>query len=360
MKNPTSNFFKVVNVITSFFFYLFWVVVALIFLTFYMFNFFGRGTYIDVLAVFAMAVIVLIPTLVWKFYTRSSVSLRGEIVATAILLFLWLAICVFLVVATKGTCVCYFTDKYGIKVDKDAYMSTDFTRLLTLDQVCKDDEVCHLYATAPADPSTSVFFNAHSGLPLDKLVFVLKKDNQTIRNMLSEKPYRMDNVESIGQRNVHSVLITGLLADTWYQLEVQNSKGDILKEIGYKTTPGANAQIVKIAAGGDLGMNAQAELMTSYLKDFKPDIIILGGDTVYDDALRTCYYSWDIFYSMFKPVYVHLNRLVPIVMSIGNHDVGFDALNPITVPSSSEYLPLFFVYNPQHSTQDGQNVPPIN
>lgn len=356
-------FFRVVNVITSFFFYLFWIVVSLIFLTFYMFNFFGRGAYIDVLAVFAMTVIIFIPTIVWKYYTRASnlKAIRGEIIATAILLFLWLAICVFLVVATKGTCVCYFTDKYGIKVDKEgAYLSTDFTRLLTLDKVCKDDEVCHLYATVPADPSTSVFFNAHSGLPLDTLTFVLKRNNETIREMLSDKPYRMDNVESIGQRNVHSVLITGLTANTLYDLEVKNSKGEILKQVGYKTTPGSNASIVKIAAGGDLGMNAQAELMTSYLKDFDPDIVILGGDTVYDDALRTCYYSWDIFYSMFRPVYTHLNRLVPIIMSIGNHDVGFDALNPISLPSAKEYLPLFFVYNPQHTTPDGEDVPAID
>ena len=170
----------------------------------------------------------------------------------------------------------------------------------------------------------------------------------------------MDNVESIGQRNVHSVLMTGLTADTLYQLEVLDSKGTILKEIGYKTTPGADASIVKIAAGGDLGMNEQAELMTSYLKEFDPDIIILGGDTVYDDALRSCYYSWDVFYWMFEPVYTHLKRLVPIVMSIGNHDVGFDALSKINVPTSNEYTPLFFVYNHQHTSQDGQDVPPIS
>ena len=87
---------------------------------------------------------------------------------------------------------------------------------------------------------------------------MLKKDNQIVRNMVSDQPYRMDNVESIGQRNVHSVLITGLTANTLYQLEVQNSTGGILKEVGYKTTPDANASAIKIAAGGDLGMNSQA------------------------------------------------------------------------------------------------------
>ena len=106
-------------------------------------------------------------------------------------------------------------------------------------------------------------------------------------------------------------------------------------------------------------MTEEGKLMTSYLKDFDPDVVILGGDTVYDNGLRTCYYNWDIFYSMFKPVYHHLNRLVPLVMSIGNHDVGFDALDPVQISSTNEYLPLFFLYNPQHLSKDGQGVPPI-
>jgi hypothetical protein len=44
-----------------------------------MFNFFGRGTYIDVLSVFAVAFIVIIPTLIWKYYTKVSnmEELRG-------------------------------------------------------------------------------------------------------------------------------------------------------------------------------------------------------------------------------------------------------------------------------------------
>ena len=99
--------------------------------------------------------------------------------------------------------------------------------------------------------------------------------------------------------------------------------------------------------------------MTSYLKDFDPHVILLGGDTVYDNGLRTCYYSWDIFYSMFKPVYIHHDRLIPIVMSIGNHDVGFDALDDVQISSTNEYIPLFFLYNPQHLSKDGKDVPPI-
>ena len=37
-------------------------------------------------------------------------------------------------------------------------------------------------------------------------------------------------------------------------------------------------------------MTEQGKIMTSYLTEFKPDIIMLGGDTVYDNGLRSCWY----------------------------------------------------------------------
>ena len=116
--NPTTTQFKLTNVFTSILFYLFWIIVSLIYLSFYMFNFFGRGTYIDVLSVFAVAFLVIIPTLIWKYYTKVSNldELRGEIIATVVLLSLWLAISVFLVIASKGACLCFFNDYYGLTV----------------------------------------------------------------------------------------------------------------------------------------------------------------------------------------------------------------------------------------------------
>lgn len=229
---------------------------------------------------------------------------------------------------------------------------------MTLNQTCADLTICHLYATVPEDTSTSVFFNAHSGTDLSNLTFVLKQNAIEVNRQISDQPFSLNNVESIGQRYVHSVLVTSLTANTTYSLEIYSEKGVFLKKMGYKTVPGVNST-VKIASGGDLGMTEEGRLMTSYLKDFKPDIIVLGGDTVYDNGLRTCYYNWDIFYSMFEPVYEDLGRLVPLVMSIGNHDVGFDALDDVKISSTNEYLPLFLAYNPQHLSLDGKGVPAI-
>lgn len=61
--------------------------------------------------------------------------------------------------------------------------------------------------------------------------------------------------------------MTDLKADSRYSLEIYDSKtGFFLKKIGYKTVPGADAETVRIAEGGDLGMTTEGKLMTSYLK----------------------------------------------------------------------------------------------
>jgi hypothetical protein len=187
-----------------------------------MFNTFGRGAHIDVLAVFAMTCGVVIPTLIWKYYTKvtSFNELKGEVCTTVVLLVLWLGICVFAVIATKGACLCYFTTGYGFRVEKDLSLSTDFTRLMTLNQTCEDLAICHLYATVPEDTSTSVFFNAHSGTDLSNLTFVLKLNAIEVNRQISDQPFNLNNVESIGQRYVHSVLVTNLTANTTYSLEI--------------------------------------------------------------------------------------------------------------------------------------------
>ena len=55
-----------------------------------------------------------------------------------------------------------------------------------------------------------------------------------------------------------------------------------------------------MAVGGDVGLTVNGSKLTSYLIDYKPDVLIIGGDIAYDDAMRTCSYSWDNFYWIFE------------------------------------------------------------
>jgi hypothetical protein len=87
--------------------------------------------------------------------------------------------------------------------------------------------------------------------------------------------------------------------------------------------------------------------LTLYLSSFDPHVIVVGGDIAYDDAMPSCYYSWDTFYQIFEGLNNKLGRIVPLVLTIGNHDVGFDALATVTVSPNKEG-PFFFAFHPQH------------
>jgi hypothetical protein len=155
--NPTTKRFKVCNFLTSFFFYLFWVDVALVYLVFYIFGYMGRGISHDILAVFIMMLIVVIPTLVWKNSTKVSEFklVKKELIFTVVSLLIWTGIAVFSIIALKGACLCYYNDNYGFSVGGDAgpFMSTEWTRTNKIEKQCKDGRVCNIYATVPLNTS---------------------------------------------------------------------------------------------------------------------------------------------------------------------------------------------------------------
>ena len=64
--------------------------------------------------------------------------------------------------------------------------------------------------------------------------------------------------------------------------------------------------------------------------------------------MRSCYYSWDNFYQIFENYYEKVGRIVPMILSVGNHDVGYDALATYRIDTSNERIPFFFLFNPQH------------
>jgi hypothetical protein len=47
--------------------------------------------------------------------------------------------------------------------------------------------------------------------------------------------------------------------------------------------------------------------------------------------MRTCYYSWDNFYKIFDTLNKKMDRLVPLILTVGNHDVGFDSMAGVQV-----------------------------
>ena len=82
---------------------------------------------------------------------------------------------------------------------------------------------------------------------------------------------------------------------------------------------------------------------------YNPDIIMLGGDIVYDNGFPTCYESWDSFYSAFDfYAFTPNNRIIPFILSVGNHDIGLNAISNVN-RSANAKGPLYFAWNPQNS-----------
>ena len=94
------------------------------------------------------------------------------------------------------------------------------------------------------------------------------------------------------------------------------------------------------------GFTVNGKNLTSNLANYNIDLIIIGGDVAYDDGMNTCYYSWDTFFSMFDDLTRQKNRLIPIMTSVGNHDVrpprlslflSLSLAQPIRSPSHADW-----------------------
>lgn len=66
------------------------------------------------------------------------------------------------VLMTQRACLCVFNDRYGVTMNKDFKLSTQFSRS-SRGKICQDGTICHMYATLPEDTDTSVFFNFQTG-----------------------------------------------------------------------------------------------------------------------------------------------------------------------------------------------------
>lgn len=75
-------------------------------------------------------------------------------------------------------------------------------------------------------------------------------------------------------------------------------------------------------------------------------MILIGGDVGYDNGNLHCYYSWDLFLNTFEQEFADMDRIVPFIFSIGNHDVGFNDYADYNITVNDENGPLYFTYFP--------------
>ena len=114
---------------------------------------------------------------------------------------------------------------------------------------------------------------------------------------------------------------------------------------------------------GDSGYTHGAVNLSKIVATLNPDIFFMAGDIAYDDNMPACSYTWDSFLGMYGRITASLGYMMPIVVSVGNHDAGLNELPGINI-TVNNYGPAFLIYFPQHydSNSKGQiieRVPPV-
>jgi len=270
--------------------------------------------------------------------------------------------------AFTDTCICIFTKAHGISImNGTAVLSTRLLRSFQIEKQCNPGPPCHVYATLPADTSTGVFINVHADFDVNSIVVnydTLENFETTGTTGFSEKSYSYKlDVEQRGKRSVHSVLLHDLTPETIYYYEVFYD-GKAQYNSTYKTLPafGSHSPLT-LVLGGDVGSSDIGAAVTKSLeKTGVPGALVIGGDAAYDDALQACWYSWDLFLAGFEAFNQNVNRTIPLILSVGNHDIGWNALAMVKV--DPEEMPLYYVFFPQHLKVDENGnevkaVPPI-
>jgi len=291
---------------------------------------------------------------------------RKRILVPTILLF---SLAIFMPLATSGLCISTFSDKYGYYWLEVRRVSSTFTRWFDIEKVCPPGAPCHIYTTVPEDTATAFFLNVHTHVDVKEItVFYQERESyEKVGPDMKEKQgemYEFKGVEELGKRSVHSVYINGLKEGTEYYLEVHYD-GKKWAEKYYKTLPGPQSeQQIRIAMGGDVGSNYTVKYMNDQVAKYSPDIIVIAGDAGYDEGLTSCYYSFDLFLWYFEEMYDQIGRLVPFVIGIGNHDIGYNALANPTIESNEEG-PMFYLFLPQHLPKNSKGgvehrVPALN
>ena len=155
---------------------------------------------------------------------------------------------------------------------------------------------------------------------------------------------------------MHSALIFNLKPNTKYMTIVSYNKQNYTNAI-YKTLPDDPSTPIRMINAGDSGYTDASIQLSKIVATLNPDIFFMGGDIAYDDNMPACAYTWDYFLGMYGRITATLGYLMPIVLTVGNHDVGLNELPGINI-TVNNYGPAYFLFFPQHfdRNEDGDII----
>jgi acid phosphatase type 7 len=178
------------------------------------------------------------------------------------------------------------------------------------------DEPLGILLTWTEDPTTTISIDWHNNNAKPELLAFRKKGNRrwkTVKSDIHAFPF--------SERNVHRVALKKLNPSTTYQIRF----GDFDKVYHFKTMPATLAsEPLKIAIGGDtMHEKDMLEKTNRQVAEQNPHFLIIGGDMAYENgSARAVGRMYDWFDACKNTLITKDNRIIPIVVGIGNHEVA--------------------------------------
>lgn len=243
-------------------------------------------------------------------------------------------------------------------------LSTSFMRSNYASTWPKDKVPWITYLTLPENSVNEMFVNFHinqasCGNTVWKPIFKYTKyDSIHDESSWIEGDAVLSEYESLPteseSRNIFTTLLKNLEENTEYGFSVSIPDQTDTQIYFFKTI---NSDRFTIVNGGDIGINEEARQMNTHgLNNIDPDLIMIGGDISYDNNFPEWYRATDqilIEIPHFKTFSNNHIKLIPMIMSPGNHDFGMNSINHIQL-TQNKHEPLFKHYYPQNTDSAGK------
>ncbi|HZH72496.1 MAG TPA: fibronectin type III domain-containing protein [Mariniphaga sp.] len=178
------------------------------------------------------------------------------------------------------------------------------------------NEPLAIFLTWTEDPTSTISIDWHNHEKQSEILYYkMEGEDQWKEEQSKIHPFPFSD------RLVHRVALQKLRPGTSYQIRF----GDYEKVYSFKTMPENTAlEPIRIAIGGDTMHDRKyLEKTNSQVLNYDPHFVIMGGDLAYENgAAKAVERVHDWFEGCKNTLITKDNRIIPIVVGIGNHEVA--------------------------------------
>jgi hypothetical protein len=149
---------------------------------------------------------------------------------------------------------------------------------------------------------------------------------------------------------IHTAEFTGLKPDSLYELQIVGDD----EVFRFRTMPATLSRPIRFAVGGDMYKQDKVmEVMCRRVGEREVDFMIFGGDICNASGLLSNAPRWGKFFEIVEQNTAgHGNRLIPIIPTIGNHEVQNGGFNQTAAEAPFFYSLFAFPGEPGYGAMD--------